>query len=524
MENQKFIKIRELHLKSEDILVQTTIVRKKGAGAHLIIFPTEADAYLKKNNATIEKLTKPLKTTHFIERFFCCYNENIYKAVTLVRKQAFSITLICENVRTATEALFTVTIHLKLQLNDTERIAKEYEQLNKKMLLEQMNDLLQRNIKNTFSKITDNERLQGEGLNNAEIGALLDTIIHSSPDKGITFLNELKVEVNSAEVESMLRMKSEHSKQIDVGNEKLRILRKSAELEVEEAKIIAAKKSNIATIKHELSQQPSHWPIIIKNATSSIGVLFYSYEENGQLQEEAIGTGWMLSNKLCVTNAHVYKTYEYQKNVKNATLHIRFQKGLAEKASRESEVRFMQVHEKYRLHEDAPIHQKSRTGAPVIKGLAGVYDIAIGELVKPQPHYLKLLDNDQLLKFASTPQGVELAALGYSKDSYKKGSLNLNNPSIRLKQGKVEKMTNWWIDPSSKTFNDKFLIDISMGISGGFSGAPLIDLSGKVVGLIFATEVDGKGGTSGVNTAYAQRIDIIKELLKTPLIEKSCKF
>jgi Trypsin-like peptidase domain len=157
--------------------------------------------------------------------------------------------------------------------------------------------------------------------------------------------------------------------------------------------------------------------------------------------------------------------------------------------------------------------------------LINEYDVGIIEIdpktplpVDPttqQPVTLELASDEQLK--ALVP-GAAVASAGFPSENVK-GSATLTKSPPTLHFGFISSLTDVFMCRAEPA--NQLLIVHSVPVTGGASGSPLIDASGKVIGIVNGgnTNVIGNAGEDGklrmsnaVQINYAQRVDLLKEL------------
>jgi hypothetical protein len=159
--------------------------------------------------------------------------------------------------------------------------------------------------------------------------------------------------------------------------------------------------------------------------------------------------------------------------------------------------------------------------------LINEYDVGIIEIdsstplpvdpVTQKPVMLELASADQL---EALSPGIAVASDGFPYENIKWSATATKSPPV-LHFGFISSLTDVFMcqtDPANQ-----LLIQHSVPVTGGASGSPLIDTSGKVIGIVNGGNtniIENAGGdgklrmSNAVQINYAQRVDLLKELFE----------
>ena len=142
------------------------------------------------------------------------------------------------------------------------------------------------------------------------------------------------------------------------------------------------------------------------------------------------------------------------------------------------------------------------------------------------------LPSDAILKLATTAElrslhpGSLIATAGYPLENVAGSNAQAYGATPELHLGQIAGMTNFFFLPDS--FPHDQLIHHDLPTTGGQSGSPIVDQSGEVVALASAANFISPGPKlripSGVLINYAQRVDLLKELLAGTAIAQDEKY
>jgi hypothetical protein len=233
--------------------------------------------------------------------------------------------------------------------------------------------------------------------------------------------------------------------------------------------------------------------------------------------EEAEGTAWAFAPNLLATNAHVTQAIMGHEDefflVAPDGTHIKIKKV----TSHPGYLAFG----KYKTTQGT-----TRYGNFTPLDLINEYDVGIIEIDPStplpvdaktgQPVTLELASDDQLENLAP---GTPVASVGFPVENLV-GSATATKAPATLHFGFISSLTDVFMcrtDPAHR-----LLIQHSVPVTGGASGSPLIDPSGKVIGLVnggnttvMKSEDSATGKTRTPSAAlinFAQRVDLLREL------------
>ena len=221
-----------------------------------------------------------------------------------------------------------------------------------------------------------------------------------------------------------------------------------------------------------------------------------------------IGTAWPLQAGMLVTNAHVAKVADSLKPG---------EKLLVRKPgeTRAIAVTGKRLHPGYDAFNDFvdKAIATSQGFQSLTEGAAmpSAYDVAILD-VDPAADLGKflVLSDDPAALTAGTP----LAFAGYPIEGTGAQKLAQLRPNPVLQFGRVTALSDYFLFSADKP--NALLIENSLPATGGASGSPIVDDSGKVVAVLSGGTVDIRDGArtpSAVMLNYAQRADLIRDVL-----------
>ncbi len=221
-----------------------------------------------------------------------------------------------------------------------------------------------------------------------------------------------------------------------------------------------------------------------------------------------IGTAWPLQAGMMVTNAHVAAVLD---SLKPGEMVFVRKPG----AKTDITVTGKRLHPGYAAFNDF-VDKASATSQgfdSLTKGAAmpSAYDVAILE-VDPTADlgkYLEVSDDPSALT-----AGTSLAFAGYPIEGTGAQKLAQLSPNPVLQFGRVTALSDYFLFSADKP--NALLVENSLPATGGASGSPVVDASGKVVAVLSGGTVDihnGGRSPSAVMLNYAQRADLIKGVL-----------
>jgi hypothetical protein len=240
--------------------------------------------------------------------------------------------------------------------------------------------------------------------------------------------------------------------------------------------------------------------IAADRAKACVGVIV----AEGGGQSQPFGTGWMAGSRILATNAHVAVAAQ-EFISKGMAIWITFG---GDHGRTQVKVERILPHSKY--GDPGPGPDGKQPAVPA-------YDVAIMILDRDMPQWLNIAGPE---KIVSLTQGQRVCYSGFPMEGVAGGGINLGNPEPAFKTGIISAVTDWWLGRCAAS--QALLIQHDLGVSGGASGSPLMDVDGCVIGLISAGSHafvrdahSGETGRipSGVLLNYAQRVDLLGQLL-----------
>jgi len=219
-------------------------------------------------------------------------------------------------------------------------------------------------------------------------------------------------------------------------------------------------------------------------------------------------TAWAIDKKLFATNSHVTE------DVREAL------------ARGETVFIVINKHPSQQLHVTAAYsHPKYSSEVPNLDGkppAVPAYDVGLLVTDASAPDFFPIAAESELRKLRS---GYRVAFLGFPMEGLFGGGVDFRNPVATMQSGIITSVTDFWL--SGVDFDHSFLIQHNLGATGGASGSPIFNENGEVVALLSAGNIihqaiplaNGQIGTtrapSGVMINFAQRVDLLNELVKT---------
>jgi|AGTN01.1.fsa_nt_gi FHA domain. len=228
-----------------------------------------------------------------------------------------------------------------------------------------------------------------------------------------------------------------------------------------------------------------------------------------------IGTAFVVDHGVLVTSAHVAE--QFADMGEGLTMVVR----AGGSPVRDIEVAKATLHPHYQLFEDAwhaygPLAAGAGgTSRPIVE--AGGYDVALLHVV---PEDADALGPPLPLAADADLRGMEpgnsVGYLGFPMESAALGGVNPDDPEAQLQIGRLTALTDFFLVKSDS--GDRHLLQHSLPVQGGASGAPLLDQRGQVVGVVSGgnlVEINPQGTRvpTGIGVNFAQRADLVRELL-----------
>jgi hypothetical protein len=153
---------------------------------------------------------------------------------------------------------------------------------------------------------------------------------------------------------------------------------------------------------------------------------------------------------------------------------------------------------------------------------AAPYDVGIFRVDGTLPVWFGVAPEAELKKIDS---GYRVAYLGFPMEEVNAGGVDPRRPVATMQSGIVTANTDWWL--SHRDFNERLLVHHNLSSSGGASGSPVFNTKGQVVALhsagnytIGLSYEQGEPSVtrikSGLQISYAQRADLLRELINVP--------
>ena len=255
---------------------------------------------------------------------------------------------------------------------------------------------------------------------------------------------------------------------------------------------------------------------IIDTISASVYLVLLQDNEGG---ETPTGTAWVTENQNLATNAHVAEVFFHKKATEKLVVRSSIP------PYRTFVVKNSILHPSYKQYEALwqqylPAQRSSGT-------------LELMETVTPADVALLEVENAEHLGSAlplATPEELQALApgnkvgyVGYPSERLLPNTLNA--PSPVTQQDELVRVTDFFMVKQSSSPNR--LIQHGLPITGGASGSPMFNSSGKVIGLICAGNVIMSFGGRMMNSAdinFSQSIDYLKDLLEGNEIEASQRY
>lgn len=239
----------------------------------------------------------------------------------------------------------------------------------------------------------------------------------------------------------------------------------------------------------------------------------------GDKQGQALGTAWPVANGLFATNAHVAQAL-------NLTGGKKFLLRAPGKTDGGYVITATRVHPDYdpffKFLEDRKLGAFSPSAFNPFNPV-GSYDVALLAADTGA-------DNLPILTLASAEEivdlrpGAPLAYAGYPIEGTVDAGTAHASPNPELKFGNVSALSDFFFFPAEPPYSQ--LVHHSLPTAGGASGSPIIDTKGHVVAILSGGNnmvvESPEGGakarlTNAVQTNFAQRVDLLRELMAMPV-------
>ncbi len=221
-----------------------------------------------------------------------------------------------------------------------------------------------------------------------------------------------------------------------------------------------------------------------------------------------IGTAWPLQAGMLVTNAHIAEAMNSLKP--NEKIFVR-------KPGTEQDIPVTgnRIHPGYDAFnafvDKAAVDSTGFKSLTAGAAMPSAYDVAVLE-VDPGTDLGDYLEPAKDL--TALTAGAPLAFAGYPIEGTGAQKLAQLSPNPVLQFGRVTALTDYFLFHADKP--GALLVENSLPATGGASGSPIVDASGKVVAILSGGTVDFRDGVrhpSAVMLNYAQRADLIGGVL-----------
>ncbi len=262
--------------------------------------------------------------------------------------------------------------------------------------------------------------------------------------------------------------------------------------------------------KYEQPDDDERLGAVLRNAEKAVFMVTVQNEQGG---ESGKGTAWVCDKEggVLATNAHVAVIFNSLKE--GERMIARNVEG------KEVRVKGVRIHPGYRAFTDlwSEYAPGSRTGPAsfeLVKTPGSGGDVALLYLEETSdlPAALPLASRERLEKVDRlTPVGY----VGFPMEGM--SLVNSRTPTPVSHAAYVIATTNFY-GSAAEGFEDRQLIHHALPVAGGASGSPILGSDGEVVAVLNAGTVIGisKTGTritSGANINFAQRVDLVRELM-----------
>ena len=246
---------------------------------------------------------------------------------------------------------------------------------------------------------------------------------------------------------------------------------------------------------------------VLNNVSRSVYLVVKADRLGG---ERAQGTAWVTEGGKLATNAHVADSFNKLKP--GESLWVRASVAPYE-SHKVTEVDLHPGFKRFRKMWNDYLPAQRQGGRLQLMRTASPADVALMTVEQPeklQPK-LELATRDEL---EALRPGIRVAFSGYPSELLLPGALK--SPSPVIQQDEIIRLTNFFMVNQPK---GNRLIHHGLPITGGASGSPIIDASGKVIGLISSGNFVFAGRFRTVNAAdinFGQRLDFLHSMLENP--------
>ena len=234
--------------------------------------------------------------------------------------------------------------------------------------------------------------------------------------------------------------------------------------------------------------------------------------------EQAQGTAWVTEGGLLATNAHVADAFNQMKSGESLWVRASVAPHISHKITsvdlHPGFKRFMKLWNEY-----LPVQR--RGGQMDLMRTATPADVALLTVEEPERLQPKL-DLASRAELEELRPGIRVAFAGYPSEMLLPGAIKQPTPVVQ--QDEIIRLTNFFMINESE---GNRLIHHGLPITGGASGSPIIDASGKVIGLISSGNFVFAGGRRTVNAAdvnFGQRLDFLHSMLEDPKGKGAAKY
>ncbi len=238
-------------------------------------------------------------------------------------------------------------------------------------------------------------------------------------------------------------------------------------------------------------------------------------------KSQPVGTAFAVGPSHFATNAHVVAAVAELMKEQDATVHVVM--------NRAPESRFLV----------RGLHVHSRAGEKITSPEGRTpttlpWDVGILTIEGSVETHLNIAAVDKLKALDS---GSRIAYIGFPMEGLQGGGVDASHPVANMQSGIVTSVTDIWL--AKADYQNRYLVQHNLGITGGASGSPVFDADGDVVALISSMNVgftvrevsvpgppDAKGrrtersafvpvrSPSAAMVNFAQRADLVNVVLE----------